>query len=56
MWRKSSFSEGYGNSDCVEVWHRVDGVDIRDTKDRSAGRLAIAPRAWTVFVSVLKGQ
>jgi hypothetical protein len=53
MWRKSSFSEGSGNSDCVEVAHRVEVVDIRDTKDSAAGTLSFSPRDWIAFVQAI---
>ncbi|QWF77735.1 DUF397 domain-containing protein [Amycolatopsis sp. CA-230715] len=47
-WRKSSYSGNQG--DCVEVAIGADEVGVRDTKNRAAGNLTVAPAAWSAFV------
>lgn len=47
-WRKSRFS-GEGQ-DCVEVQHRREAVDVRDTKDREGGSLTVSSAAWDVLL------
>jgi hypothetical protein len=49
-WRKSSYSSG-GEGNCVEVALATETVGIRDTKDRSAGHIAVTPDAWAAFTS-----
>ncbi|WP_410595112.1 DUF397 domain-containing protein [Amycolatopsis sp. lyj-23] len=51
MWRKSSYSGTEEN--CVEVnLGRVS--QIRDTKDRSGGTLAVSSAAWRAFLRKAK--
>lgn len=52
-WRKSSYSSG-GEANCVEV-ALTSLVGVRDTKDRAAGHLAVAPNAWAAFLSKVAG-
>lgn len=50
-WRKSSYS---GNqTDCVEV-ALADRAQVRDTKDRDGGRLAVGADAWRSFTTSVK--
>ena len=51
-WRKSSYSGT--QTSCVEVGFAADVVGVRDTKDRDAGHLAIAPARWSDFVAAIK--
>ena len=51
-WRKSAYSNGQGS--CVEVRASVDGVDVRDTKDRSGPALGFTADEWSAFVSGVK--
>lgn len=57
-WRKSSYSEGGQQGQCVEVGAfpgRPDaGVFIRDTKDLAGGTLAVNASAWAGFVAMVK--
>ncbi|TCP45114.1 uncharacterized protein DUF397 [Tamaricihabitans halophyticus] len=50
-WRKSSYSGGGNN--CVEVASYPASVAIRDTKNRTAGRLTVSLSAWSAFVAGL---
>lgn len=47
VWRKSSYSAGDGN--CVEVAVTREGIGVRDTKNRAAGRLTVAYASWQAF-------
>jgi hypothetical protein len=51
-WRKSSYS---GNqTDCIEVASAASRTQVRDTKDRSGGHLAVASTAWRSFTENVK--
>ncbi len=45
-WRKSSFSEANGNSDCVEVAKLPDVTAVRDSKNPEGGMLTVPESAW----------
>jgi Domain of unknown function (DUF397) len=47
-WRKSRASSS--NNACVEVAVTPDAIGIRDTKDRTAGHLVLAPGSWAAFL------
>ncbi|GAA4839221.1 DUF397 domain-containing protein [Saccharopolyspora rosea] len=51
-WRTSTRTQGQGQ--CVEVGFGVDCVGVRDTKNRTAGHLTVAPRRWQEFVLGIK--
>jgi hypothetical protein len=51
-WWKSSYS-GEGQ-DCVEVRTAVDAVDVRDTKDRQGGQLALSAATWQAAIDRLR--
>jgi uncharacterized protein DUF397 len=50
-WRKSSYSQANGNSDCVEVGRTNMRVGVRDTKNRRVGTLIFPADAWTAFLA-----
>lgn len=50
QWRKSSYSTGSGQN-CVEVGPAEACIGVRDTKNRSAGTLAVPRSAWAAFAS-----
>jgi hypothetical protein len=50
-WRTSSFSQGNGEDDCVEVAFLPAGkVAVRDTKDRSRPSHVHTAAAWAAFL------
>jgi hypothetical protein len=52
LWRKSSYSGGGGNGNCVEVAFLPDGdVAVRDTKDRTIPPHSYPGAEWAAFVA-----
>jgi len=51
-WRKSTFSDAEVN--CVEVAHSHVLAAIRDSKNRSAGHLTLAPAAYLSLLRAAK--
>lgn len=49
-WRKSSYSTPSG-SNCVEVGPATAYVGVRDTKNRTAGVLAVSRATWAAFAA-----
>ncbi|MFH8375179.1 DUF397 domain-containing protein [Streptomyces cyaneofuscatus] len=49
-WRTSSYSSGSGG-DCVEVASCPHAVHIRDSKVTDGPAFAVAPEAWSTFVT-----
>lgn len=50
MWRKSTYSNAYGN--CVEVDTRPNGdIVVRDSKDPSGPVLVFTPAEWAAFTA-----
>jgi Domain of unknown function (DUF397) len=47
-WRKSSYSSE--TNSCVEVRSTQVGADVRDTKNRDGGHLAVPAAAWSAFL------
>lgn len=52
-WRKSSYSGGGVNDDCVEVAFIGEAVAARDSKAPTAGALEVPPAAWSAFLSTV---
>ncbi|MFB9461172.1 DUF397 domain-containing protein [Streptomyces cinereospinus] len=56
-WFKSSYSDGNEGDSCVEVATTPGAIHVRDSKYRDAGpRLALAPEAWSDFVTYASGS
>ena len=56
MWRKSSRSNGGGNSACVEVAFAGSSVGVRDSKDAAGPVLAFPAASWSAFLTTLDGD
>ena len=52
-WRKASYSNGSGA--CAEVGQALEGVAVRDTKDRDGAMLRFTPKVWRAFATKIKG-
>lgn len=50
-WFKSSYSDGPDGNSCVEIAIVPRTVHVRDSKHTEGHRLALAPEAWSDFVS-----
>jgi hypothetical protein len=48
-WRKSSFSQGNGNSACVEIAWAPHLAAVRDSKNPNGGMLTVPESAWDAF-------
>ncbi|WP_228983538.1 DUF397 domain-containing protein [Streptomyces sp. DH12] len=54
-WIKSSYSTSDG-PDCVEVATAPDRILVRDSKNPTGPRLALAPTTWAAFVPYASGR
>jgi hypothetical protein len=52
-WRKSTYSGGTGDSDCVEVSLGRDAL-VRDSKNAGGAVLAFSAGAWQALVGGIK--
>jgi hypothetical protein len=52
-WRKSSFSGGDTNSECVEVALVGEATAMRDSKNRAGEVLLLPSTAWTSLLTHL---
>ncbi|MET7293297.1 DUF397 domain-containing protein [Streptomyces griseoloalbus] len=50
-WFKSSYSDGPEGDSCLEVAIAPLTIHVRDSKNVAGPRLALAPDAWTSFVT-----
>ena len=56
LFRKSSYSGGQPDSQCVEVADNVCGtVAVRDSKTPRRATVRHSPTAWTDFVAYVRG-
>ncbi|MDT7785627.1 MAG: hypothetical protein QOF58_4046 [Pseudonocardiales bacterium] len=51
-WRKSSYSGGTEDDNCVEVWLGLDAL-VRDSKNAGGRVLAFSSPAWRALISWL---
>jgi len=55
--RKSSYSGGQPDSQCVEVAVNVPAtVAVRDSKTPAGPCIRLSPGAWTAFLAALRGE
>ncbi|MFF6982221.1 DUF397 domain-containing protein [Streptomyces sp. NPDC008343] len=50
-WFKSSYSGGNDGNSCVEIAPTPATIHIRDSKHTDGPCLALAPQAWSAFVT-----
>lgn len=50
-WRRSSFSSGSGDDNCVEVAFTDQATALRDSKNTTGPVLLIPTEAWTAFLA-----
>ncbi|MET8448811.1 DUF397 domain-containing protein [Streptomyces sp. NPDC005209] len=55
-WFKSSYSDGTEGDSCVEIAIASGAIHIRDSKNVDGPRLALAPGAWSNFVTYASGN
>ena len=55
-WRKSTYSSGGGNADCVEVATTGDLIAVRDSKYPDAGILTFTTPQWRAFLTGAKAH
>src|SRR5258706_2375863 len=53
-WRTSSYSNGNGGGNCVEVATFDDAVAVRDSRDRGGPVLVMETGAWRSFLDAAK--
>jgi hypothetical protein len=51
-WRKSSYSGGGGNNDCVEVAFGAEAVGVRDSKNTDGPQLVFRATSWRLVAQV----
>jgi hypothetical protein len=53
-WRRSSYSEGSGATDCVECANLAQLVGVRDSKNPEGDQLSFTSAAWTSLLRRIK--
>lgn len=53
-WRKSSFSNGGTNGQCVELGNVGDGLAVRDSKNPEGGALIVGPTGRAAFLRAVR--
>ncbi|MBB4891245.1 hypothetical protein FHS39_000245 [Streptomyces olivoverticillatus] len=56
IWHKSSYSDGEGGGECVEVAATPQTVHIRDSKRIPGPQLAVPATAWAEFIAYAAGS
>jgi hypothetical protein len=54
VWRKSSWSSGSVNTDCVEVARFPSVIGIRDSKDPAGASLSISEGAFAALLARIR--
>lgn len=55
-WRRSSYSGGNGQSNCVDVRSLPGVVAVRDSKNPDEPMLTVAPQTWQTFTERVKAD
>jgi hypothetical protein len=53
-WRKSSYSGGSDNTDCVEAAQLPDGIGLRDSKNPAGGHLTVSVETLGALIGRIK--
>jgi hypothetical protein len=53
-WKKSTFSNGNGGNNCVQVAFLNDGVAVRDSKNPPGPALIFSSAEWAAFLAGAK--
>jgi len=53
-WRKSSFSSGSGDDNCVEVAFAGQAIALRDSKNTAGPVLALPVSAWQALLAAAR--
>lgn len=53
-WRKSSYSGGTADGNCVQVAHSAEAVAVRDSKHSAGPTVAVSPAAWHAFLATTR--
>ncbi|MFF0526047.1 DUF397 domain-containing protein [Actinomadura nitritigenes] len=54
QWRKSSYSGGANDEQCVELGRLSPGIGVRDSKNPDGGHLTLTPAQFTDIIDQLK--
>ncbi|MBD2893314.1 hypothetical protein amrb99_22350 [Actinomadura sp. RB99] len=54
QWRKSSYSGGANDEQCVELGRLSPGIGVRDSKNPNGGHLTLTPTQFTDIIDQLK--
>ncbi|MFG1851767.1 DUF397 domain-containing protein [Actinomadura geliboluensis] len=54
QWRKSSYSGGVNDEQCVELGRLAPGVGVRDSKDPGGGHLALSVVQFADLIEQIK--
>ncbi|MFV2172487.1 DUF397 domain-containing protein [Actinomadura sp. LOL_016] len=54
QWRKSSYTGGANDNQCVELGRLAQGIGLRDSKDPDAGHLRLTPAAFAALLDEVK--
>ncbi|MFF4241074.1 DUF397 domain-containing protein [Actinomadura geliboluensis] len=54
QWRKSSYSGGVNDEQCVELGLLAPGVGVRDSKDPGGGRLTLSVAQFADLIEQVK--
>lgn len=53
-WRKSSYSGGISDQQCVELGRLAPGIGVRDSKDPGGGHLSLTVAQFAALVEGIK--
>jgi hypothetical protein len=54
QWRKSTYSSGVNDEDCVELGRLSSGIGVRDSKDSDGGHLTLSVAEFAGLIEQIK--